>query len=442
MNNTLLTAAGAVALAAPALAGPQGIDVRVNGESLRMSAAAVRERQGQVLIPLRAVIESAGGHVRWMPATDTAIATLGDQRVRVPVGGSMASWSGGDTGRGPLAVVQNGHTLVPLRFLRSAFGASVVYNAGARTAWIDFDGQGTRSAGYRDDYGDRMAMAERRYRGAYGPENAWQSGGRFGVGGYYGPNYGYGPSYGYGPDYGYPSPSYGYPNPNHDYGRYRGYGVPRIGPAGSQGWWNDAPGYATGSPPMSVYDQDTWDRGNWNPESGDGPGYTMPDRRYRSGAFDQGYEPGIGGDADWREYRSHYEEPAYRRYLRDRDYQHFKKDRNAWYRDYDMFMGGQFPAYRNFARDNYSIGYDRYLRDRDYQRFLNDEDAWRKDYEAFRKDPNGQPSPSRSDLEKYRNQRDEMMAGMDWSWRNDDPRHFGPDAEDFAAPAGQDGSPR
>lgn len=91
---------------------------------------------GRTLVPLRAVAEALGAAVDWDQATRTAVVRLGGKTVRVTVGEIRAHVGDAAVVLEQPAVLWQGSTLVPLRFLTEGLGARVVWDAAARRVQI------------------------------------------------------------------------------------------------------------------------------------------------------------------------------------------------------------------------------------------------------------------------------------------------------------------
>src|SRR3990172_1663460 len=91
---------------------------------------------GRVLVPLRGVFERLGAFVQWDPASNTVIATRGDTQVRLTIGSRQAFVNQRVVFLDVPALIVQGRTLVPLRFVSEAMGARVDWDAATRTVFI------------------------------------------------------------------------------------------------------------------------------------------------------------------------------------------------------------------------------------------------------------------------------------------------------------------
>ena len=133
---TTLTVAAclAAALLSPA-ALAQGITVLLNGETLPTSTPPM-ETDGHVMVAMRDIFEALQATIEWNDATQTVTATLGETEIQLTIGEDHALLDGRTVPLDAPAVVTNGTTMVPLRFVAEATGADVRWNGTTRTVSI------------------------------------------------------------------------------------------------------------------------------------------------------------------------------------------------------------------------------------------------------------------------------------------------------------------
>ena len=117
-----------ITLAAMAAANAQNIGVTVDGRSVQFDGTQPRMVNNSVLVPLRGVFEEIGARVLWDQAKQQVTATKGDRTIRLVIGERFADVAGRSVQLAVPARVQDGSTLVPLRFLSEALGAQVKWN--------------------------------------------------------------------------------------------------------------------------------------------------------------------------------------------------------------------------------------------------------------------------------------------------------------------------
>jgi hypothetical protein len=124
---------------AAVLAGAQAIHVEVNGRPVRFVNTEPRYINGRVLVPLRGVFENMGAYVQWHPETRTVTAQKNETDVSLRIGEKWASVDGQTLGMDVPAMIINGSTMVPIRFVSEALGAQVNWNDPSRTVMINTD---------------------------------------------------------------------------------------------------------------------------------------------------------------------------------------------------------------------------------------------------------------------------------------------------------------
>lgn len=135
-----LAAAAATALCAAcavtATAQMNPVRVVVNGQPIAFEGTQPRMVDGRVLVPLRGVLEDIGAAVDWRPATQTVIATKAETEIDMPIGSRIATVNGRPVTLSVPAVVIDGRTMVPLRFMSEALGARVRWSGDTDTVRI------------------------------------------------------------------------------------------------------------------------------------------------------------------------------------------------------------------------------------------------------------------------------------------------------------------
>ena len=115
---------------------PMNADAYVNakgivleGEELKLEVPPVIEN-GRTLVPVRGVLEALGATVEWNQATKTVTAYLGELTTSVTVDKHTASIDGYVINLDVPAKIVDGRTMVPLRFMAEALGYDVSYSDG------------------------------------------------------------------------------------------------------------------------------------------------------------------------------------------------------------------------------------------------------------------------------------------------------------------------
>ncbi len=108
------------------------VTVEVNGKVIVSDVQPfIARSSGRTLVPLRAIAEALGATVEWHGESRTAQVWYDGMPVQVTLGEHGALVGGGQTALDQPAVLWQDRTMVPVRFLAQAFGASVTWD-GAR----------------------------------------------------------------------------------------------------------------------------------------------------------------------------------------------------------------------------------------------------------------------------------------------------------------------
>jgi len=118
---------------------PGAISVFVDGSPLTMDVAPLIE-QGRTLVPLRAIFEALGATVDWNEATRTVTGKKGATTIKLVVGLESAYVNDKPVTLDVPGRIINGRTLVPLRFVSESLGAGVAWDGAARRVTISTAG--------------------------------------------------------------------------------------------------------------------------------------------------------------------------------------------------------------------------------------------------------------------------------------------------------------
>jgi hypothetical protein len=131
-------ATGAMAASEPA------VSVRVNGMTVAFpDGQPYVDANSRTMIPVRFVTEQLGAKVSWDNKTQTAIIEKDDIRIDIPIGNSTLKVTEDGKTRSVRmdteAVLKEGRTYVPIRFVAEALGAYVDYSDAFKTVGIYLD---------------------------------------------------------------------------------------------------------------------------------------------------------------------------------------------------------------------------------------------------------------------------------------------------------------
>ena len=112
------------------------VSVVVDGKPIEFVGAGPRRVNGSVLVPLRGVFERLGASVVYHATTRTIEATRGTTYIVMRVGDDSAFVNNAQLPLAQPAIMSEGTTLVPLRFVAQALGASVSWTAATQVVTI------------------------------------------------------------------------------------------------------------------------------------------------------------------------------------------------------------------------------------------------------------------------------------------------------------------
>ncbi len=116
-----------------------GIHVYYNGTRVSFHAYGQNPEllNSRTLVPLRSIFEAMGAEVEWDTATSTAIAKRGKVEVKIQIGASTMQKNGASVALDVPAQLLNDRTMVPVRVIAEAFGASVEWNGNGNAVIIN-----------------------------------------------------------------------------------------------------------------------------------------------------------------------------------------------------------------------------------------------------------------------------------------------------------------
>jgi hypothetical protein len=87
----------------------------------------------KTMVPLRKIFEALGASIEWNAKTQTLTATLGDTIVKLTIGDTKGYVNNAAVTLEQPAVIVNEKTLVPVRFIGESFGAKVGWDEATKT---------------------------------------------------------------------------------------------------------------------------------------------------------------------------------------------------------------------------------------------------------------------------------------------------------------------
>lgn len=114
------------------------INVKVNGSQLKLDVNPV-SNDGITLVPLRSIFEALGATVEWDGATKTVTGTKGSTVVELQIDNNNAIINGNSVTLDVPAAIINGSTMVPVRFVAESFGAKVEWDDKTKSVLINLE---------------------------------------------------------------------------------------------------------------------------------------------------------------------------------------------------------------------------------------------------------------------------------------------------------------
>ncbi|MDQ0885937.1 hypothetical protein QFZ81_001025 [Paenibacillus sp. V4I9] len=113
------------------------IPVIVNGQKVRFpDTEPYIDANGRTLVPVRFVSEKLGGTVTWDDIKKVVTVKNGSKTISLPLGSNVATVDGQAVTLDTTAVLTEGRTMVPLRFVSEALSSEVVWDEGAHSVKV------------------------------------------------------------------------------------------------------------------------------------------------------------------------------------------------------------------------------------------------------------------------------------------------------------------
>lgn len=107
----------------------------INEEAKTLDAAPII-RDGRTMLPVRFVAEAFGATVGWDGATSTATVKTDDIEIKITIGATTATVNGATVKLDAPAFIENGRTYMPVRFVAENLGATVAWDGVTSTATL------------------------------------------------------------------------------------------------------------------------------------------------------------------------------------------------------------------------------------------------------------------------------------------------------------------
>jgi hypothetical protein len=118
--------------------------VELDGRAMSFDVAPIQVA-GRTMVPMRAIFEALGASVQWTDSTQTVMARRDTTDVQLTIGESSAQVNGRSVALDVPAMIYRGATMVPLRFVSETLGADVRWSDATQTVSIFTTGAPTES---------------------------------------------------------------------------------------------------------------------------------------------------------------------------------------------------------------------------------------------------------------------------------------------------------
>ena len=110
------------------------VTVTLNGETVDCASYGQEATivEGRTLVPLRAIFEALGASVEWNAETRTVDSKLGETEISLTIGENKLIKNGEEIALDVPAMIMNGRTLVPVRAVSESFGVNVEWDGEKR----------------------------------------------------------------------------------------------------------------------------------------------------------------------------------------------------------------------------------------------------------------------------------------------------------------------
>ncbi len=110
-------------------------EITTNGTASALDVPA-QIIDSRTMVPLRAIFEALGASVEWDDATKTVTSTKGDTTVKLTIGQASINVNGADKALDVPAQIVDSRTLVPVRAIAESFGCDVAWDDPTKTVTI------------------------------------------------------------------------------------------------------------------------------------------------------------------------------------------------------------------------------------------------------------------------------------------------------------------
>jgi len=128
--------ADGTATSAVPVSAPTGLSMVINGKAVSATVSPYVDQNSRTMVELRTIAEALGATLEWDNATRTATLTANGKIVKITIDQTAYTVDGEQKTMDTSAVIKSGHTMVPVRVVSEALGAAVSYDGTTKTVTI------------------------------------------------------------------------------------------------------------------------------------------------------------------------------------------------------------------------------------------------------------------------------------------------------------------
>lgn len=111
------------------------LSINLNGQALKMDAPPY-VKNDRTMVPISTVAKELGAQIAWEPTTQTAEIIKDGKNIKIAIGSNEAIVGGSRVMLDVAAEIQNGRTMVPLRFVAESLGLRIEWEAATQTVLL------------------------------------------------------------------------------------------------------------------------------------------------------------------------------------------------------------------------------------------------------------------------------------------------------------------
>jgi len=124
----------------------QTLVITIDGKTVATDVAPFIDANNRTMVPVRFITESLGAEVKWEPNTRTVTVLKGSDTIVLVIDSRTITFNGTDSTMDTAAIIRDGRTFVPVRYIAEAMGLGVDWSATTRTVVLTTGGLDAEAA--------------------------------------------------------------------------------------------------------------------------------------------------------------------------------------------------------------------------------------------------------------------------------------------------------